>query len=194
MTLRQLCRVPLKLMLIILLAVTLNACTWLPSLEADDVQKVSAKRTIPKHRKPTAFGFCPAQGFSYYLEQARYWVANARDSQQQFGLASWYGKYFHGRLTANGERYNMHAATAAHKLLPMNTLVEITNLVNGKRTIVRINDRGPFIDKRIVDLSLGAAREIDMVEAGVVPVRLLVIRWGKHNIAANTSRHHTLAK
>ena len=94
------------------------------------------------------------------------------------GLASWYGPNFHGRLTANGEVYDMYEISAAHKKLPFETLVHVENLQNGHTLEVRINDRGPFIRGRIIDLSYGAAQKLGMVEAGVVPVRLTVIRSG----------------
>lgn len=86
------------------------------------------------------------------------------------GTASWYGKRFHGRKTANGERYNMHALTVAHKKLPFGTLLEVTNLSNNKTVIVRVNDRGPYVGRRIIDLSYGAAKEIDMVNDGTTKV------------------------
>jgi len=88
------------------------------------------------------------------------------------GLASWYGVPYHGRRAANGEIYDMHKLTAAHRTLPFETMVRVTNLQNGRRTQVRITDRGPFVEGRIIDLSLEAAREIDMVAAGVARVRL----------------------
>ncbi len=96
----------------------------------------------------------------------------------QYGYASWYGGKFHGRKTANGETYNMFAMTAAHRTLPFDTWVRVTNLENGRSVVVRINDRGPFKDKkkRIIDLSLGAAKELDMLEAGLVEVRLEILR------------------
>ena len=98
----------------------------------------------------------------------------------QHGYASWYGGKFHGRKTANGETFNMFALTAAHRTLPFDTWVRVTNLENGRSVVVRINDRGPFKDKkkRIIDLSLGAAKELDMLEAGVVEVRLEILRPG----------------
>jgi len=86
------------------------------------------------------------------------------------GLASWYGADFHGRRTANGERYNMYAMTAAHKTLPLGTPVVVTNRETGRRIRVRVNDRGPFVAGRIIDLSLAAARALGSAEAGVVPV------------------------
>lgn len=91
------------------------------------------------------------------------------------GEASWYGRKFHGRTTANGERYDMHSLTAAHKTLPFGVVVEVTNLHNGRSVEVRINDRGPFKKGRIIDLSYAAARELEMIGPGVVPVRVVVI-------------------
>jgi rare lipoprotein A len=96
-------------------------------------------------------------------------------SKVQHGNASWYGKPFHGRLTASGERYDMHAPTAAHKSLAFGTRVRVTNLDNGKHTVVRINDRGPFVKGRIIDLSYGAAKQIKMLQAGVVRVKLEIL-------------------
>jgi len=90
----------------------------------------------------------------------------------QTGKASWYGKKFHGRTTSNGERYDMYATTAAHKTLPFGTHVHVTNLRNGRSTVVRINDRGPFVKGRIIDLSYSSAREIGLVGPGVTDVRI----------------------
>jgi len=98
------------------------------------------------------------------------------------GIASWYGPNFHGKLTANGERYNMNDYTAAHKTLPFNTMVRVDNVENGKSVVVRINDRGPYIDNRIIDLSRKAAREIDMIGTGTTSVRLSVMREGDRPI------------
>jgi rare lipoprotein A len=91
------------------------------------------------------------------------------------GNASWYGAPFHGRRASNGEIYDMYKLTAAHRTLPFETMVRVTNLNNGKSTVVRITDRGPFVDNRIIDLSLAAAREVDSVGAGIVPVRVEVL-------------------
>ena len=95
-----------------------------------------------------------------------------RPSFAQTGLASWYGKSFHRRLTANGERFDMRAMTAAHRTLPFDTIVRVTNLDNGRAVKVRINDRGPFVKGRIIDLSAKAARELDITEYGVAKVRV----------------------
>ena len=91
------------------------------------------------------------------------------------GVASWYGVPFHGRRTSNGEIYDMHEFTAAHRTLPFNAVVRVTNLHNGKQTEVRINDRGPFVANRVIDLSLSAAQAIEMVGTGTALVRLEVI-------------------
>ena len=94
------------------------------------------------------------------------------------GEASWYGAPFHGRQASDGEIYDMNKLTAAHRTLPFQTMVRVTNQRNGKSTVVRIIDRGPFVNNRIIDLSLAAAREIDSVGPGVVPVRVEVLSLG----------------
>jgi rare lipoprotein A len=94
---------------------------------------------------------------------------------RQRGIASWYGPGFHGRLSASGERFNQNAMTAAHRTLPFGTRVRVTNTNNGRSVIVRINDRGPFIRGRIIDLSVGAAREIGMYNSGIAPVEVEVL-------------------
>ncbi len=102
------------------------------------------------------------------------------------GVASWYGPDFHGKATANGEIYNMNDLTAAHRTLPFNTVVLVENLENGRSVVVRINDRGPYVDNRIIDLSRQAAREIDMINAGIAPVELFLIEEGDRPI---TTQH-----
>ena len=94
------------------------------------------------------------------------------------GVASWYGARFHGRLTANGEIYDMNAATAAHKTLPFNTVVRVIGLDNGRQTVVRVNDRGPFVAGRVIDLSRAAAQELGMMASGVARVRLEIVADG----------------
>jgi rare lipoprotein A len=94
----------------------------------------------------------------------------------QYGEASYYGKDFHGRKTASGETFDMYAMTCAHKTLPFNTRVKVTNMNNKKSVIVRVNDRGPFVKGRIIDLSYGAAKKIDLVSVGVTKIKLEVLR------------------
>ncbi len=91
------------------------------------------------------------------------------------GVASWYGGKFVGRQTANGEIFDTNKSTAAHKTLPFNTIVEVTNLDTGKKTRVRINDRGPFVEGRVIDLSQKAATDIDMIKSGTANVSLEII-------------------
>jgi rare lipoprotein A len=91
------------------------------------------------------------------------------------GIASWYGRKFHGRKTASGERYDMHELTAAHRSLPFGTIVRVVRVDTGDAIVVRINDRGPFVDGRIIDLSYAAAKEIDMIRDGVAQVELYLM-------------------
>jgi rare lipoprotein A len=91
------------------------------------------------------------------------------------GVASWYGYPHHGRITASGRRFDMHEFTAAHRTLPMGTRLRVTNLTNGRSVIVTITDRGPFVRKRVVDLSYAAARVIGMLGPGTAPVQLEVL-------------------
>src|SRR5438128_2409435 len=101
-------------------------------------------------------------------------------SSELEGIASYYAEPYHGRKTASGEVFDTYQGlTAAHRTLPFNTLVRVTNKTNGREVDVRINDRGPFIDGRVIDLSLRAAREIDMVRPGVAPVKLKVLKEGQ---------------
>lgn len=95
------------------------------------------------------------------------------------GMASWYGPPYHNRKAATGEIYDMHQFTAAHKTLPLNSIVRVTNVANGKSVVVRINDRGPFIGTRIIDLSYAAAHEIETWRAGVAKVRVEVLETPK---------------
>ena len=94
------------------------------------------------------------------------------------GVASYYAHDFHGKQTSNGETFDMNALTAAHRTFPFGTKVRVTNLENNKIVIVRVNDRGPFKEGRIIDLSMAAAKEIDLVRSGTARIRLEVIEWG----------------
>lgn len=122
----------------------------------------------------------PAFGFGGEKEKPRTEVAKETRTHrgqnfQAVGIASWYGGKFHGRQTASGERYNMNAMTAAHRTLPFGTRVRVTNLENGRKAIFRINDRGPFIDGRIIDLSRAGARKLEFYTQGLTQVRIEVI-------------------
>jgi rare lipoprotein A len=110
----------------------------------------------------------------------RYYVLPTSEGYRARGVASWYGRDFHGLATSSGETYNMNAMTAAHTTLPIPTWVEVTNLENGKRVVVKVNDRGPFVDNRLIDLSYAAALQLDIVRNGTarVEVRALASQPG----------------
>ena len=112
---------------------------------------------------------------TYCVRGKTYSPSYVRVGQKMRGISSWYGPKFHGKMTSNGERYNMHARTAAHKTWPMNTMVKVTNLQNGKSTIVRINDRGPFVRGRIIDCSYTAGKEIGLDRMGIARVQIEVL-------------------
>ncbi|MCI6694055.1 MAG: septal ring lytic transglycosylase RlpA family protein [Campylobacter sp.] len=111
----------------------------------------------------------------YTINGKTYYPTTVSVGDTALGTASWYGPNFHGKKTSNGETYNMNAMTAAHKTLPMNTMVRVINLGNGAQTTVRINDRGPFVAGRIIDLSKAAATSIGMIGAGTARVKLEVV-------------------
>ena len=119
--------------------------------------------------------------------------SNYKNKSQKFnknkkvyiGVSSWYGPNFHGKLTANGEVYDMYGVTAAHKTLPLNTVARVTNVENDKSVILRITDRGPYISGRMLDCSMGAAKKLDFYEQGTAKVKVEVIEWGD-----NEYMHH----
>jgi rare lipoprotein A len=94
------------------------------------------------------------------------------------GIASYYADDYNGKQTSNGQTFDMNALTAAHRTFPFGTIVRVTNLENKKIVVVRVNDRGPFKEGRIIDLSLGAAKELDLIKSGTAKVRLEVLEWG----------------
>ena len=103
---------------------------------------------------------------------------NIKHKKLMVGISSYYADDFHGKLTANGEVYDMYGLTAAHKTLPLNTIVRVTNIDNEKSLILRINDRGPYVKGRILDCSYGAAKKLDFLANGTTKVRIEVIEWG----------------
>ncbi|WP_457553636.1 septal ring lytic transglycosylase RlpA family protein [Desulfobacula sp.] len=111
----------------------------------------------------------------YKIKGVRYTPIASATGFVQKGIASWYGKKFHGRKTSNGETYNMYAMTAAHKTLPMNTWVEVDNLKNNRKIVVRINDRGPFVSGRIIDLSYKGATRLGIIGSGTGKVKVTAL-------------------
>ena len=107
--------------------------------------------------------------------------SEGRSSEIIYGKASYYGKKFHGRKTANGETFDMNALTAAHRTLPFGTVCRITNIENNKQVTVRINDRGPFVYDRVIDLSQGAASRLDGIRSGVIDVKIEILEFGEQN-------------
>ncbi len=122
---------------------------------------------------PATLGANPVPKVVKAAKSVKYKKTNAQP--YQIGKASWYGKPFHGRKTANGESYNMFQLTAAHPDLPMGTWVKVTNLQNGKTVTLRINDRGPFVPSRVIDTSYMAAEILGFRERGIARVRLDVV-------------------
>ena len=116
---------------------------------------------------------------SYTVRGKTYHPLKSAAGFTETGTASWYGPGFHGKTTSNGERYNQNSMTAAHKLLPFDTKLRVTNLENGRSVIVRINDRGPFVGSRIIDLSRAAARQLNMLGPGTARVRIVALEDGR---------------
>ena len=123
----------------------------------------------PKHAKTPA---APTSSNAHPVDVGSVSTAGA----YQLGVASYYGKTFHGRKTANGETFNMYKLTAAHRVLPLGTMARVTNLTNGRWVEVKVNDRGPFVEGRILDLSFAAALELEMVKAGTAKVMIELVK------------------
>lgn len=165
-------------LLLILLAVMLTSCgsndvrdgpprsgsTRIPDLPDDAVPRPEAK---------SRYG----NGPNYEVLGKRYTVKSSSNGYKERGVASWYGKKFHGNLTSNREVYDMHGMTAAHKTLPLPTYVRVRNLSNNRTVVVRVNDRGPFVHNRIIDLSYSAALKLDMVKTGTSLVEVEAITF-----------------
>ena len=142
---------------------------------ADSAPPVVAPEVI-QDAVPYPAPIMPAGNSSPYTVLCKsYDVMHSAQGYREEGIASWYGLKFHGRKTANGERFNSYLATAAHKTLPIPTWLRVTNLANNKQIIVKVNDRGPFHGDRLIDLSYGAALKLGFAEKGTAPVRLEAI-------------------
>ena len=128
----------------------------------------------------------------YQVFGKTYTVMPSSKGYREKGTASWYGSKFHGRRTSSGEPYDMHLATAAHKSLPLPTYAEVTNLDNGRKVVVKVNDRGPFKDDRIIDMSYGAALRLDMIKTGTARVEVRAIDVGGGGEVADTKPAKTV--
>ncbi len=141
-----------------------SGSTRIPDLPGD---------AVPRPEPKSKYGNGPA----YEVLGKHYTVMKNSHGYKERGVASWYGKKFHGRLTSNREPYDMYAMTAAHKTLPLPTYVRVRNLSNNRSIIVRVNDRGPFVHNRIIDLSYSAALKLDMVSTGTSLVEVEAISF-----------------
>lgn len=137
----------------------------------DDFTRNDTPDAVPANEPLSRYGN-PA---SYTVMGKTYQVLKSSNGFQQEGIASWYGTKFHGRKTSSGEPYNMYAMTAAHKTLPLPSYVEVTHKGNGRKVIVKVNDRGPFHEGRIIDLSYAAARKLGVSATGTGPVSIRII-------------------
>lgn len=138
---------------------------------------------VPRAEPRSRFGNGPI----YEVYGRPYRVLDSSHGYRERGVASWYGRKFHGRPTSSQERYDMHALTAAHKTLPLPTYVRVENLANGRSVVVRVNDRGPFVDNRLIDLSYAAARRLDLVRDGTGLVEITAISFDDPPPAAGTA-------
>lgn len=169
---------PLRSFLLILLFISLASCG---SNKTKDGPPRSGSASIPElpddaipRREPRSkYG----NGPTYEVFGKRYTVMASSSNYKERGVASWYGKKFHGNLTSNREPYDMYAMTAAHTTLPLPTYVRVRNLSNNRSVVVRVNDRGPFVSNRIIDLSYSAALKLDMVKDGTSLVEVEAISF-----------------
>jgi rare lipoprotein A len=167
----------LNLCILTVLALLLSSCSTTKWDSGSTKQVEATTEELPRSK----YGNMPF----YEVYGVRYSVMDTSIGYKERGVASWYGKKFHGRDTSSGERYDMYAMTAAHKSLPLPTIARVTNLNNGKSVIVRINDRGPFVKNRIIDMSYAAAIELDMTAAGTAMVEVEALTAGKADASKN---------
>ena len=166
-----------KQVIIVLIFILIVGCTSVPRYisSSSSSKSYSSRSSSNYKRKPLSSKAKNPKLISV--------IKNPKLSYRQswHGTASYYGKKFHGKKTASGEIYNMHAFTAAHKTLPLGTMVKVTNIANKKSVIVKINDRGPYIQGRIIDLSYAAAKKLDYVGNGTAEVKIKVLKFGDND-------------
>jgi len=159
-----------------ILLILLTACSTSRYQHATDStptrlpNKAELKDALPRAERHSRGG-----NKNYHVRGIDYQVLDEANNFEQTGIASWYGRKFHGHLTSNGELYDMYAMSAAHKNLPLPTYLKVTNLANNKSVIVRVNDRGPFHQNRIIDLSYSAAYKLNMLKIGTAKVKITAI-------------------
>lgn len=171
----------MKFIIALSIILFLNACTKKPTTVRDSAPSVTNFNTqdlqhwTPESEELSRYG----NHSPYEVFGETYQLVNTDNVFEQTGLASWYGKKFHGRTTSNMEIFDMYKLTAAHKTLPLPSYVEVTNLDNNKKLIVRVNDRGPFVGDRIIDLSWAAAKYLDYEQKGVTKVHIKLVEGPK---------------
>ncbi|TDR20722.1 septal ring lytic transglycosylase RlpA family protein [Marinicella litoralis] len=159
--------------LLLILSLAISGCGRKDNYKDIDTDKI--KPWKPKAEALSRYG----NHSPYRVHGKVYQVNNNPAGYTETGKASWYGKKFHGRQTSNQEVYDMYKLTAAHKTLPLPSYVEVTNLKNNKKVVVRVNDRGPFIGDRIIDLSYAAAKALDYINDGIADVHIRVVNSPK---------------
>ena len=187
----------MRIILLLLLVQLLAACgsVGLYREEVDSapdttIDATSVPNAVPRDEPKSKYG----NPESYVVFGKRYYVMDSSKGFKQRGIASWYGTKFHGRRTSSGETYDMYKMTAAHKTLPLPTYVEVTNLDNNKQIIVRVNDRGPFHEGRIIDLSYTAATKLDIVKKGTGNVEIRALTENSGSTATAQSKPTTSKK
>jgi len=178
----------LPLLAFLLATSLISACISRPASDGPPRTGTNVPRSLPGDAIPrdeprSRYG----NGPYYKVRGQTYRVMDSSAGYQQRGVASWYGKKFHGRMTSNQEPYDMYGMTAAHKTLPLPTYVRVRNLQNNRSIVVRVNDRGPFIDNRLIDLSYSAALKLDMVKAGTGLVEVTAISFDSPPPRASSS-------
>jgi len=175
----------------IIMGITLTACGSLPhsrygiaqdSAPTRDIDHKNVANAVPKHEPRSKYG----NPKTYVVQGKRYTVRSSALGFRQTGIASWYGTKFHGHRTSSGETYDMYAMTAAHKTLPLPSYVEVHNLDNNRKIIVRVNDRGPFASGRIIDLSFVAAKKLGITANGTGRVEIRVVGPGAMTASAKS--------
>jgi len=181
-----------KIIILFIAIFIFTSCTSKKYYTSSSYKNSSSYSKIKNQKMRNSKAMHRATMRSYIVHGKRYYPTKTHVGEEFTGIASWYGPDFHAKLTSNGEIYDMYGQTAASKTLPMNTMVKVYNNDNGKSTIVRINDRGPFVVGRIIDLSNKAAHDIDMVKKGTANIRIKVI--GFDGIVANNKQEKRITK
>jgi rare lipoprotein A len=181
-----------KIVLLFIVVISFTSCTKKKYYSSSYYKQSPSYSKIKNQKIKNSKAMHRATMRSYVVFGKRYYPTKTHIGEVFNGIASWYGPDFHAKQTSNGERYNMYGQTAASKTLPMNTMLDVYNKDNGKSTIVRINDRGPFVKGRIIDLSNKAAHDIDMVKKGTANIRIRVI--GFNGKISNTTQRKSITK